>query len=59
MHFDHPLDDGKADAESTGSAVERAIALNEQVEYSGQQRGRDADAGVSNTQHRITLFPLH
>ncbi len=59
MHLDEALDDAKADAETALRAIERAIALHEEIEYARLQLGRDADAIVADRDQRAAAVFAH
>ncbi len=58
MHLDQPLDQGQSDAQSAVRAVERALGLREEIEYSRQQVARDPDAGITHAQDDLVVGAL-
>ena len=46
MHVHQRLDDREPEAQAAGMAIERLLALHEQIEHMAQQLGRDAAALV-------------
>ena len=56
MQLDQPAHQRKSHAEPAGAAVERALALHEQIEDARQQRARNADAGVAHVEQRLVAI---
>src|SRR5689334_6268127 len=56
MQLHEPADQGQSNTEPALRPIERAFALHEQIEYSRQQLGRDAEPVVLHTEHRIRAF---
>ncbi|HEV7447944.1 MAG TPA: hypothetical protein VGO18_35590 [Steroidobacteraceae bacterium] len=53
MQGDEPLDEGEAYAQAALGAIKRALSLDEQVEYVGQEFGCNAEPVVLHAQHRL------
>ena len=59
VQLDELAHEREPDAEPAGAALERAIALHEQLEHARQQLGTDAHAGVAHGQDRLIAVATH
>src|SRR6185312_3582876 len=58
VHIDQSLDDRESDPKSSLGAIERALALHEQVEDARQELGGDARTVVGDLDERIMFIPI-
>src|SRR5207247_546471 len=58
VQLDEVAHEREADAEPATRALERAVALHEQVEHAGQQLGPDPCAAVAHAEHRALSLRL-
>src|SRR6185436_20359602 len=58
VKFDQPAHQRQTNPDAALRAVQRTLALDEQVEDAGQHDRVDADAGVLDAEHDLAALPL-
>ena len=56
VHFNQPVCERQADAQTAGRSIENVPFLVKHLEQVRERLGRDADPGVADAQYRVTAF---